>query len=403
MSGASKILTVSYGTFSCTLEGFDDPYDQMRAIAAYFRDLSAEDRYFGAEPPTPPSAQLPAPSGLPVGDTGATEADARSGPATETARDQSEDRLSRIRAVVARSVPTSPAQPASVAPTVAPAMPNPALAPATDAPETEEPNTSESEASQAVAAADPSAPPDRSNVVTLAAQAAEDEEFDEVGAPSDDDTSAAAPSATPASRPAEQGDVAVARILEKTNTELREQEGSRRRSAIAHLKAAVAATRADGGRGKTAPVDEDSLSKYRDDLAHAVRSTGATPLILVSSQRVDDADVPSDPAPAATPAAEPDGDVSETGDFASYAAAKGARDLPDLMEAAAAYATKVEGRPHVSRPLVMQRVLDQDTDHKREDALRAFGLLLREGRIVKLSRGRFAVGENTRFRAVGED
>ena len=54
---SGKILTVSYGTFSCSLGGLDDPFGIMIVIAEYCRKLSDIDPSFGTNPSTP-NAQL---------------------------------------------------------------------------------------------------------------------------------------------------------------------------------------------------------------------------------------------------------------------------------------------------------------------------------------------------------
>ena len=221
----------------------------------------------------------------------------------------------------------------------------------------------------------------------------------------------------------------VSRILEVTNTELEETEGTRRRSAIAHLKAAVAATRADKVLSRRLSREESGeINQYREDLARLVRprrpvsDTGkpkrrVAPLVLVSELRVNEDTPPEDTARSSSQVVRPrritadeqaqaeDGLPTENmfvdpGSFAEFAASMGAQDLPDLLEAAAAYTSFVEGNEVFSRPQIMKAVADLKADEpfSREESLRSFGLLLRRGRIRKVKRGQFQIAESTRFR-----
>ena len=84
----------------------------------------------------------------------------------------------------------------------------------------------------------------------------------------------------------------------------------------------------------------------------------------------------------------------------------GAHDLPELLEAAAAYLSYVEGHAQFSRPQLMTKVRQvEGQDSSREDRLRSFGQLLRDGKIEKTGGGRFTVSERISFkpstRAVG--
>lgn len=271
------------------------------------------------------------------------------------------------------------------------------------------------------------------------------------------------------------GDGAVQRLIDQTNTEMQGAENRRRLSAIAHLKAAVAATVADRRATGAAPVspEEQRMNPYRSDLERVVRprrptpgvpsdASGAEPapvqpltrpipLVLVSAQRIDRTPVtapapqvvastvpPAAPAAPAGPVApvrprrvaapaertqtlkltkdetiledEDFNDIdevlsagtlaSDAQGFADFAERLGATSLADMLEAAVAYGTVVEGRPALTRPQMLRQVLDalpSDAAPSREDVLRSFGTLLREGRIEKVRRGQFALRDDARY------
>lgn len=249
----------------------------------------------------------------------------------------------------------------------------------------------------------------------------------------------------------EPAEVNLSRLLTETNTKLEGVESRRRFSAIAHLKAAVAATVAD--RALRSPADANAaeddeareIKRYRDDLTKAVRPrrpAGGTPetatrrpappqqrmapLVLVSEQRIDrpqDAAVSeqhvirprrisagqtSSAALAARRDYEDDEEdydtpplsAAEASGFAEFARKLGARELPELLEAAAAYTADIEGQPHFTRPHLIRKVAalaEQPSGFDREAGLRSFGTLLRQGKIAKVKRGQFAITEASRY------
>ena len=214
----------------------------------------------------------------------------------------------------------------------------------------------------------------------------------------------------------------LARIFDEADTQLDAPESNKRRSAIQHLRAAVAATRAEKKAGATLKEDVDD-SPYRSDLASVVRPrrpepekgrpradrpsaapSAPAPLKLVAEQRVDVQSEPVRPrrvsaAVLEEPAAAVSADAVDS-NFSEFAEEMGARGLPELLEAAAAYMADVEGRAQFSRPMLMGKLKEvEGRDFSREDGLRTFGQLLRQGKLQKLKGGRFCVTDNTDFRA----
>jgi hypothetical protein len=209
--------------------------------------------------------------------------------------------------------------------------------------------------------------------------------------------------------------------MDEAGQKMEEPESTTRRETYSQLRAAVAATNAERAvTGEVPQLTHDQA--FRDDLANVVRprrpaASGGNgqrpkgdrqaPLKLVAEQRVDDASADARRGPVSPRRVSPadvktalSGDVGGTpGGFAAFAHEAGATGLSELLEAAAAYLSYVEGRDQFSRPQLMTKVRQvEQEDFNREDGLRSFGQLLREGKIRKTKGGRFTASEDIGFK-----
>ncbi len=520
----NKVLTVSYGTFSCTLEGFDDSFETMKSIAEYFRDLAADDRYFGSEPPQPDAEMLtriaqrdpsqrvearqsetglllratdaaPAPAAEPQDETpvrapdlNVVDAPASSETPAKSAEpffveaepvddapappaDSIAAKLQRIRAVVSHSDenPGAYTEDEETALLDSAAAPVDAVAAAFEAgalsaddlepkaPEAE-PQVDAEEDTPAPAPimedeVEDEAPSDEVLFSDIDEAAAEEDEDDDVlNILSEDETSAeddhseevAAEDArdepdhgvltaedevsllneisqveaemsdqsSRAMADDSASDQDVSRLMDMAGAQMDDPATSDTHETYSHLRTAVAATEAErqDGEGADKPsVDQD----YRGDLASVVsprrpeiqvtsmrpESDTSAPLKLVAEQRIDDRDEDAGPVTPRRVTAQQDEAPSDEGGFAQFAQDQGAQSLPDLLEAAAAYLSFIEGQAQFSRPQLMNKVrsLKQD-EFNREESLRSFGQLLRDGKIEKAGGGRFAASSLIGFR-----
>ena len=106
--------------------------------------------------------------------------------------------------------------------------------------------------------------------------------------------------------------------------------------------------------------------------------------------------VPETAAPEADAASGEQGD-GLTDAFRAHAGEPDPDRPQDYLELAAAWMLRHEEQPAVSRPILMRLVtIASDGEIGREEALRAFGILLRDGKLEKIARGQFRLTSRSR-------
>ncbi len=218
----------------------------------------------------------------------------------------------------------------------------------------------------------------------------------------------------PAPQPVAEDEAELTRLMEATEEKMCHEETRAAHDTIEQERAAADATRADTRAPRAQKPDVDD-ALFRRDLERIIRpkrpvasdsrkereskNARPAPLKLIAEQRIDTA-VQHGPVQPRRVAVEDAVDTGTAdGSFATFASEMGANALPELFEAAAAYISFVEGRAQFSRPQLMNKVRQIDAARfNREDGLRSFGLLLRQGKIEKTGGGRFAASGEIRFR-----
>ncbi|MBQ2260251.1 MAG: hypothetical protein II336_02660 [Loktanella sp.] len=437
MSENRQILDVTYGTFSCRLEGFDDSVATMKLVADYLHGLADRGCDADARTGADDMAALAALTDGAVDHLGGS--DGKMQLRLRRLKPQAEDdetagtltsRFDRIQSVAEQA------------------------APATDGEFSEDPADTEqtptgmtplaqrlAELAQRKASSLSPATGDGADTPPEAA-APDDSALNTTGFAIADDLNTPDELA-PATRQKRQelshpADLAVQRILSQTDDHLNAPDLRHQRDSFAQIKAASVATDAarhmgDDGADDTQPDDiyrndldeidavqptpqpqsakvdfvddddQDESAKAPSDPASPAAHTNMPlpPLRLIASQRVVD---PVKPIGSAEQrlrqiAAQFEAPVAQPASFAQFASDHAVVEVPEMIEAAAAYLTFIQNKADFSRPEVMRIV----RDHAREAVMRAkgvqvFGRLVHEGRIIQLDNGRFQIAPDTGYR-----
>ena len=386
MDDGAKILDVSFGTFSCRLEGFSEPVETLKTVVAYMHEVVGHERFVEKAPIVAmPLADLATTDVKALGDIVAEQ----SGRNVDVAE---QDGMLNIRAAhdVAEadddedtfapqpeafeeesSTPEEPAfDPSSLVDRLRKVREVVASGEDDDEPEASPDEPDSSEPAAAAPATDGSVAPGNPLAQRLAALARRANEETEA-----DETELAAPAAAAPMRSDHDDDDDV------------DQEETLVLDPIARLRSSIAAS--------TAPADDVQQNDDEED--------GPAPLRLVATQRTD---LNKHDATALRlqqiAAMNEDSGEEPSISFEDFVEEHDAADLPELVEAAAGYITFVEGEEDFTRPQVTKKLqLVVDDSVEREDILLTFGRLIRLGRIKKTPSGRFAVAADTPYRPRG--